>query len=48
MIKERLKKLLKMATMKNVPIPNKPGQPEKKTNYLDTSGGAEESTIMMR
>ena len=48
MNKEKLKKLVKMATMKSVPIPTKPGIVHKKTNYLDTFCGAEESRIMFR
>ena len=49
MNKENLKKVLKMATVKTIPIPNKPpGLGQKKTNYLDTFCGAEESRIMFR
>ena len=48
MIEEKLKNLLRMATMKNIPTPDKPGQQEKKTNYLDTFCGSEESRIMFR
>ena len=48
MNKEKLKNLVKMATMKSVPIPTKPGIVQKKTNYLDTFCGAEESRIMFR
>ena len=48
MNKEKLKNLLKMATIKTVPIPTKAGLVQKKTNYLDTFCGAEESRIMFR
>ena len=49
MNKENLKKVLRMTTIKTIPIPTKtPGLGQKKTNYLDTFCGNEESRIMFR
>ena len=49
MIKEKLKILLKMASMTTQQqTPTKPGKVEKKTNYLDTFCGKGESRIMFR
>ena len=48
MNKEKLKILLKMASMMSNQQPNKPGPTQKKTFHMDMFSGTGESRIMFR